>query len=76
MYIGDPWKKKQSEIVTPGPESKHTNEAKDGAIAWTSVSVPFYIAFVCVICKECAKISYFDFDLKNNTIYYINISVI
>jgi hypothetical protein len=72
-----PEKKSNRKLLHPVPSLNTQMKPKMELLpAWTSVSVPFYIAFVCAICKECAKISYFDFDLKNNTIYYINISVI
>jgi hypothetical protein len=44
--------------------SSPKSEAKDGAIGSQFQSLS--IVFVCAVCKECAEISYFDLDIKNN----------
>ena len=45
--------------------SSPKREAKDGDIGRQFQSLS--IVFVCAVCKECTEISFFDFDLKNNT---------
>jgi hypothetical protein len=43
--------------------SSPKREAKDGGIGCQFQS----LSIVCAVCKECAEISFFDFDLKSNT---------
>jgi hypothetical protein len=45
--------------------SSPKREAKDGDIGRQFQSLS--IVFVCAVSKECTEISFFDFDLKNNT---------
>jgi hypothetical protein len=49
-------------IYISGARTRVKSEAKDGAIGRQFQVLS--IVFVCAVCKECANISSFDFDLN------------